>query len=591
MRQRTLTIAIVFAALCFCRAAQADSTAQGGITLFRTDVTVLENGALEVVELIAVNDAASFYKYGFRRVLPISAEDRWDPRYAGEYKQDNGIRVRILEVTEDRKPVKYEQGSGYGYPQLSIGEQNVPFDSGKHRFIIRYFVDSALNLGGARDTLYWNANGHGHEAPIAEAILSVRLPREIPDDSITVDPRVAGRGVSYPRQPETSLDRLDHGNGAIVYRAMNVGPRQSLSLAVSWPSGYIRTPQLQSLRRDGWVFAAPGLLFLYYLIAWIWIGPEPKPGALVARYEPPEGLSPAAARFIASGTTDGRSFAAVIAQLAVCGCLRVESENGKYKLSRLMSDRATESALAPEEKRVLTQLFADGPTIELIGAMDQRIAAQNSRYVSDIHNELTKNLSGKYFTRHSGFIALGVLATFVSALVLAMSAHGRDASGAVFFTLWVLFCGLIVGMMIELSLASAWKAAVKTGTGWTKLLPATAAMAVFAGAIGLLLKNLASGVSLSFSLMLVAFLLINLGWGPRLKRKSPLGRQVSDQIAGFRQFLEKVDQDKLDRLNPGSIAPEDLDRFLPYAIALEVKEAWGDHLTQTFFATTVFEEE
>ena len=591
MRQRILTAAIFFSAFCLCPSAHADSTAHGGITLFRTDVTVLDDGTLEVVEEIAVNDAASFYKYGFRRVLPISAEDRWDPRYAGEYKQDNGIRVRILEVTEDRKPVKYEQGSGYGYPQLSIGEQNVPFDSGKHRFKIHYMVDSALNLGRARDTLYWNANGHGHEAPIAEAILSVRLPRDVPDDSIAVDPRVAGRGVSNPRQPETSLDRLDHGNGPIVYRAMNVGPRQSLSLAVSWPSGYIRTPELQSLRRDGWVFAAPGLLFLYYLIAWIWIGPESKPGAFVARYEPPEGLSPAAARYIASGTTDGRSFAAVIAQLAVRGCLRVESENGKYKLSRLMSDRATESALAPEEKRALALLFEDGPTIELCGAMDQRNSAQNGRYVFHIHEELTKDLAGKYFTRHSGFIVLGVLATFVSALVLAMMARGRDTSAAVFFTIWVLFCGLIIGMMIELSLASAWKAAVKTRMGWTKLLPGTAAVAVFAGAIGLLLKNLASGVSLSFSLMLVAFLLINLGWGPRLKRKSPLGRQVSDQIAGFRQFLEKVDQDKLDHLNPGSNAPEDLDRFLPYAIALEVKEAWGDHLSQTFFASTVVAEE
>ena len=156
--------------------------------------------------------------------------------------------------------------------------------------------------------------------------------------------------MSYPREPETRLDRLDHGNGPIVYRATNVGPRQSLSLAISWPSGYIRTPQLQSLRRDGWVLAAPGLLFLYYLIAWFWIGPEPKPGAFVARYEPPDGLSPAAARFIASGTTDGRSFAAVIAQLAVRGCLRVESGNGKYKLSRLMSDRATESVAGARGK-------------------------------------------------------------------------------------------------------------------------------------------------------------------------------------------------------------------------------------------------
>jgi hypothetical protein len=591
MRRLALPIAFLLGGLCLSRPAQADPSPHSGYTLFRADLTVLGDGTLEVDEEFTVNNASSFYKYGFRRVLPITSEDRWDPRFAGEYKQDNGIRVKVLEVIEDRKPVKYEQGSGYGYPELSIGEQNIPFDSGRHHFVIRYLVYSALTLGGARDTLYWNSNGHGHEAPIEEAILSVRLPGEIPSESIAIEPRVAGRGVSNPRGPETALDRLDHGNGPIVYRATNVGPRQSLSLAITWPSGYIRIPQLQSFRRDGWVLAAPGLLFLYYLIAWFWIGPEPKPGAFVARYEPPENLSPAAARYIASGTTDGRSFAAVLAQLALRRCIRVESMNGKYKLSRLMSDRATESALAPEEKRVLAELFADGPAIELSGAMDQRNAAQNGRYVFDIHVELTKDLGGKYFNRHAGFIVLGVLATFASALVLAVTAHGRDASAAVFFTLWVLFCGLIVGMMIELSLASAWKAAVKTGKGLKTLLPASAAVAVFSGAIALLLKNLTEGVSLSFSLMLAAFLLINLGWGPMLKRKSLLGRQVSDQIAGFRQFLVKVDQDKLNRLSPEGDAPQDLDRFLPYAIALEVKEAWGDQLSQTFLASSVVAEE
>ena len=591
MRQRALTAAILFAALCLGQSAQADSPAQAGITFFRADVTVREDATLEVREEIAVNDAASFYKYGFRRDLPVSPGDRWDPRYVGAYKQDNGIRVDILEVTEDGNPVKYEQGSGYGYSQLFIGERYVPFDSGEHRFVIRYTVDSALNPGATRDTLYWNAIGHERNAPVAEAILAVHLPVAVPGESIKLEPRVGGRGVSFARRPETTLDRLDDAFGAIVYRATNVGPRQSLSLAITWPSGYIHKPKIGFLRRDGWMLAAPALLFLYYLIAWFWIGPEPKPGAFVARYEPPEGLSAAAARYIFSGTTDGRSLAAVMAQLAVRRCLRMESDNGKYKLSRLMSDRATESALAPEEKRLLTVLFEDGPAIELSGAMDQRNTAQNGRYVSNIHNELAKELGGKYFDRHSGFIALGVLGTFASALVLAFTARGRDASAAVFITLWVLFCGLIVGLMIEMSLASAWKAAVKTGMGWTKLLPATAAMAVFAGAIVFLLKNLASGVSLSFSLMLVAFLVINLAWGPRLKRKSLLGRQVLDQISGFRQFLQKVDQDRLNRLNPEGNAPQDLDRFLPYAIALEVKEEWGDQLSQAFFASSVVAEE
>ncbi len=590
MRQRSLVVAIFFAALSICPWAQADSSTQGGITFFRADVTVREDATLEVREEIAVRNASSFYKHGFQRDLPISLTDRWDTRYVGTYQKDNGIRVKILEVTEDGRRVDYEQGKRYGYAQLFIGERNVALDSGEHRFVIRYTVDWALISGAGRDTLYWNSVGTERTVPIAEAILAVHLPAAVPVEAIEVEPRVGGLGLSFPRRPENTLERVDDASGAIVYRATNMNPRQSLSLAVTWPSGYIRMPKFVFLRREGGVLIAPALLFLYYLIAWVWIGPEPKPGVFVARYEPPEGISPAAARYIASGTTDGRSFAAVIAQLAVHGCLRVESENGKYRLSRLTGDSAAKAALAPEEKFILALLFEDGPELVLSGAMDQRSAAQNGRYVSHIHDELGNQLGNKYFTRHMGIIALGVLFTFVSALALAITARGRDTSAAVFTTLWVLFIGLMLGMMIELSFASAWKTAVRAGTGWVKLLPGVAALFVFGAAIAFLLKNLASGVSLSFSLMLVAFLVINLGWGPRMKRKSPLGRQVSDQIAGFRQFLQKVDQDKLDRLNPASISPQDLDRFLPYAIALDVKEAWGDHLSQAFISSTVFVE-
>jgi hypothetical protein len=301
-------------------------------------------------------------------------------------------------------------------------------------------------------------------------------------------------------------------------------------------------------------------------------------------------LSPAAARYIATGTTDGRSFAAVIAQLAVRRCLRVECSNGTYKLSRLMSDRATESALAPEENRILAFLFEDGPNIEFTSAMDERTTAQNSRYISHIHDELNRELGKKYFTRHAGIIALGVVITFLFVLPIALTARGRDTTGAFMFTFWVLFCGLMIGMMIEVAMLSAFKGVARARSGWKQMFPGIWVVAAFGGIIGYLLVKLAAGVSLSYALMLVAFLLINLCWGPQLKRKTPLGRQSSDQIAGFRQFLLKVEQDRLDRLGVPGDAPEDLRRHISYAIALEVKEAWGDHLSQIFLGTVVYTE-
>jgi hypothetical protein len=303
-------------------------------------------------------------------------------------------------------------------------------------------------------------------------------------------------------------------------------------------------------------------------------------------------LSAAAVRYIAYGTTDARSFAAAIAQLAVSGCVRVEPIGEKYRLSRLMCGRAAVAALASEERRLLGVLFEDGPVIDLSPSMEERNAAQNGRYINHIHEELAKQLRGKYFTRHTGIIALGILATFAAALPLAATAStGLDAFGTVFFTCWILFCGLILGAIIQASLIPAWKNALRTGVGVLKILPGTAAMGLFIGVMAFMTTKLGTERSPYFAVMLVTFLLVNLGWAPRLKRRSPLGRQVADEIAGYRQFLERVEHDPLNRLDPDEQLPRKLDNDLPYAIALEVKAAWGDHLTQTFFASTVMVED
>jgi hypothetical protein len=349
----------------------------------------------------------------------------------------------------------------------------------------------------------------------------------------------------------------------------------------------VHAPKYSFLSADQRLLATPVLLFLFYLIAWARIGPEPKPGTIVTRYEAPDGLSAAAVRYAVTTGSDGRTFAAVIAALATRGCLRVEPQDGKYQLSRLMSDRAAEAKLAPEEKRVLTMLFEDGPEIVLTPSLDQRNAAQNTRYVFAIQQELSKGMDGLYFTKHAGVIALGVLGTVLAALWLAAIALGRDTSGAVFSTMWILFAGLIIGLLFEVSFLPACKTALRCGGGWVKLLPGAAALAAFAGVIVYLLRELGEGVSPAFAIMIAALLLVNLGWGPQLKRRTQQGRQVLDQIAGFRVFLEKVEQDRLDKLNSADEPPQILDEHLPYAIALEVQEAWGDHLAQTFLTATV----
>jgi hypothetical protein len=147
--RQTARIAGLALAVVGCCGAIRAATVQGGIAAFRADVTVKQDASLEVREEIRVDRAGKYYRYGFIRNLPIDSEDRWDTRYVGEYKRDNGIRVKILEVTEDGQPIPYQQGQGYGYSQLQIGAKNVPLDDGEHRYVVRYSVTGAFKSGAS----------------------------------------------------------------------------------------------------------------------------------------------------------------------------------------------------------------------------------------------------------------------------------------------------------------------------------------------------------------------------------------------------------------------------------------------------------
>ena len=588
--RRIFSLAIALLALSVCAVVNAKLVAAPGeqITSFEADIVVHPDATLTVHEDFVVHSEGSYFKYGFIRNLPIDDEARWDERYAGKWTADNGIRVKILELTENGASVSYQQGNGAGYPQLRIGPRDVPLARGDHHYVIRYTVDGAVGSASARDILYWNAIGHYWSLPVGRARVTVHLPAGIAVSDVTSEPRVGGRGVSNNRGAPTAIaDTIEDEVARASYTATGLQPTQSLSLVVTWPSGIVKKPSLGVWNRDKWYLAAPVALCLYYYLVWLAIGRPLKPGTIVVRYEPPPGISPAAARYLITTGTDGRSLAAVIAALAARNCISVEPADGLYKLKRLASNPSEESKLAPEEACALNYLFEDGPITEISPSMSQANSARNSRYVANIQQDLAKRFGAVYFTRHIGYVALGVLATFIVAFSLAATAQGRDTGGAFFMTTWILYCALILGTLVEIGLLPAWKAVLRGTAGWVKLMPGTAATGIFVFFFGFLLVKLAQGVSPAFALMVAALALVNLIWAPFLKRMTQEGRATLDALEGFRQFLVSVEQDRLHRLNEPASRPATEVEYLPYAIALEVREAWGDHLADAFFATTI----
>jgi len=55
-----------------------------------------------------------------------------------------------------------------------------------------------------------------------------------------------------------------------------------------------------------------------------------------------------------------------------------------------------------------------------------------------------------------------------------------------------------------------------------------------------------------------------------------MGRRVMDRIEGFKLYLSVAEQARLEALHPPDQTPELFEKYLPYAIALDVENEWGD---------------
>ncbi|MDH3788424.1 MAG: DUF2207 domain-containing protein [Xanthomonadales bacterium] len=59
-----------------------------------------------------------------------------------------------------------------------------------------------------------------------------------------------------------------------------------------------------------------------------------------------------------------------------------------------------------------------------------------------------------------------------------------------------------------------------------------------------------------------------------MRAPTRIGRQVMDEIDGFRMYLGTAEQDRLERMRSPQLTPEVFEAFLPYAYALGVENSW-----------------
>jgi uncharacterized membrane protein len=80
-------------------------------------------------------------------------------------------------------------------------------------------------------------------------------------------------------------------------------------------------------------------------------------------------------------------------------------------------------------------------------------------------------------------------------------------------------------------------------------------------------------------LIIALIVFINILFYHLLKAPTLLGRKLLDQIDGFRMFLSIAEKDRLNLLNPPERTPELFEKYLPYALALDVEQHWSEQFT------------
>jgi len=67
-----------------------------------------------------------------------------------------------------------------------------------------------------------------------------------------------------------------------------------------------------------------------------------------------------------------------------------------------------------------------------------------------------------------------------------------------------------------------------------------------------------------------------------MKAATPRGRELMDRLEGFRLYLDVAERGDLNLRNPPERTPELFERYLPFALALGVEQAWAEQFADVF---------
>jgi hypothetical protein len=480
---------------------------------FESDVRVFSTAAVEVTEAITFRFEGSWN--GVYRNIPIRGE-RTD---GSEWS----IKLDLLSVqSASGEELRHETSLEDGRVRVKTW---VPDARDTTRTVVfRYRLENALLFhrsdeedfeGEDFDELNLNVTGHGWDVPIRSASATFHLP------SGASGVRARAWAGPYGSRDE-DVDLAVEGATVVARAEEELAPREGLTVAVAWDAGVVDRPGAGAraglwLERN-WILLLPLLALVVMGRLWWTRGRDPDLRSVPPRYEPPEGMGPGEVGVLVDHSPDMRDITASLVDLAVRGHLVIE-EREEEKLLGLMSE--TGFALI---RRTGPEDWGDLHPHErelLDGVFDG--GAREEVELSELENEFYEHLDDVRDGLFDRLVELGHYSRRPDRV------RGAYVAGAVVVAVLLFVLGHFVADRFLL-------------TGGR-----------------VLLSSLGSGLVVA-----------GIGWFmPARTRK---GARALEEALGFEEFLERVEEDRFRRMIEG---PEDFEKYLPYAMALQVEKKWA----------------
>lgn len=537
------------------------------IDKYNVNIRVQADGVLDITETIDVDFDSP--RRGIFRNIPyrynmtnIDGEDMKRPLFIG-----NKYTILIYDIKVPGNPRKITRDANN--IKIRIGSRR-KYISDEKQYVIKYKVAGAIKQFSNHSELYWNIIGTQWDTYIWKSNFKIKLPETISlvkNDYFAVSGKegstISNVSIAFEDKTLTGTNR----SSLYEYEGVTVG--------IKLPADYFKPARFGLVLRQMLVHYTPVarairlpiVAFAILFILWLFVGKDDKITKMV-EYLPPKGITSAEAGKIIDGKTDNRDLLSLIYYWANKGYIGIEPcEDGDFILTRkhkLIDAKQYEHYIFDRIFRRIDEkkkFSISGLRGKLWYAMENARKNLDTAWDNDKHYEPTSLAIRKVmdFLFKPGIIFLIFYMGFMLLFMGIIVNFGLNDMWKLYWLMMLIFtpfvailsfkneCTWILGVTIGLLPLFLFIAlGVKNGAGWWIL-----------GDI----------IGIGLIIAVIRF------FRSIILKKTRVGIEKYQAVVGFKEFIERVEKDRLEKLVKKH--PTYFSDILPYAVAFGLAKKWA----------------